>query len=190
MRRIFPLLGVSLSVAILIVAAGHYPGGYDWFHQSVSSLFQPATPDGEANDARRLACLGIIGFCMSMGIVFATVAKRGPTRFHRKTVQVAGIGSMVYAALTVTPMHDVLVGAALLFFLTAVLTIVHGLYLNRRFGMLGLGIASLALVLGNAAMYYGEWLYGFLPVVQKASLGMWVVWLFALYFSNSKTSHP
>ena len=187
LRRNIPLFGASLSIAVLVVAAGRYPGGYDWLHQSVSSLFQPTTNDGEANEARLLASLGVIGFCASMGIVFAAIAKRGPTRFHRKTVQIAGIGSMVYAALVVTPMHDVLIGVALVFFLTAVLTIAHGLYLDRRLGMLGLGLASLALVLGNATMYYGDLFYGFLPVVQKASLGMWVAWLFALYFSNSKT---
>jgi len=168
----------------MIVAAGRYPGGYDWLGQSISSLFQPTTIDGSPNGARRLACWGVVVFCTSMGIVFASIAKRGVTRFHRKTVQIAGIGSMVYAALVVTPMHDVLVGVALAFFLTAVVTIAHGLYLERRLGMLSLGLVSLTLVLGNAAMYYGDLLYGFLPLVQKASLGMWVAWLFALHFST------
>ena len=184
MRKSIPLLGVSVSLAILVVAAGRYPGGYDWLDQSVSSLFQPTTHDGETNEARLLASLGVVTFCASMGIVFAAIAKRGPTPFHRKTVQIAGIGSMVYAALVVTPMHDVLVGVALVFFVTAVATLAHGLYLERRRGMLSLGLTSLALVLGNATMYYGDLLYGFLPVVQKAALGMWVVWLFALYFSR------
>ena len=39
-------------------------------------------------------------------------------------------------------------------------------------------------MLGNAVMYYGDLLFGFLPVVQKASLGLWVTWLFALHFSS------
>lgn len=154
----------------------------------MSSLFQPTTAGGEANAARPLAVVGVIGFCASMAVVFAAIAQRGPTPRHRKTVQIAGIGSMVYAALVVTPMHDVLVGVALVFFLTAVLTLAHGLYVERRFGLLGLGLTSLALVLGNATMYYGDLFYGFLPVVQKASLGLWVVWLFAVYFSQAKPS--
>jgi len=30
MRRATPLVGVLLSVAVVSVAAGRYPGGYDW----------------------------------------------------------------------------------------------------------------------------------------------------------------
>lgn len=38
-----------------------------------------------------------------------------------KNHQIAGIGSMVYTALVVTPKHDVLSGVALLFFVAAML---------------------------------------------------------------------
>src|SRR6185436_17374200 len=99
--------------------------------------------------------------------------------------QIAGIGSMVYTALVVTAMHDVLVGVALLFFVTAMVTIFHRLYLERRFAMLGAGLTCLALTLSNATMYYGDVLYGFLPIVQKVSLALWVSWLFALFFADS-----
>ena len=91
---------------------------------------------------------------------------------------------MVYAALAVTPMHDVMVGVALLFFVAAMVTTFHGLWLQRRRAMLGAGLACLALVLFNATMYYGDVLYGFLPVVQKLSIVLWVSWLFGLYFSD------
>ena len=140
LRKLLPLLGASFSVALLVVAAGRYPGGYEWLEQSVSSLFQPTTLAGEPNEARPLASLGVLAFCASMGVVFAAIARQGPTRFHRKTVQVAGIGSMVYAALVVTPMHDVLVGVALVFFVTAVLTVAHGLYRDRRRALLALWV--------------------------------------------------
>ena len=187
MRSIFPLLGVLASAVLLVLAAARYPGGYDWFEQSVSSLFQPSALNGSHNISRSLAALAVFVFCASMAIVFNTIARSGPSRFHRKTIQIAGIGSMVYAALVVTPMHDVLVGVALLFFVTAMVTIFHWLYLERRFGMLGAGIACLALTLCNATMYYGEVLYGFLPVVQKFSLVLWVSWLFGLLLRDSQT---
>ncbi|MEM7201506.1 MAG: DUF998 domain-containing protein [Planctomycetota bacterium] len=188
MRTTVPLLGAIASVALLVVAAGRYPGGYDWIDQSVSSLFQPTAHNGEQNTARALAAGAVFLFCLSLAIVFATVARSAPTRFHRKTVQIAGIGSMVYAALVVTPMHDLLVGVALAFFVTAVVTLLHGLYLERRLWMLCAGLACLALVVGNAALYYGDWPGGWLPIVQKASIGSWATWLFALSITARATA--
>ena len=122
-----------------------------------------------------------------MAIVFNTIAKRGPSRFHRKTIQIAGIGSMVYAALVVTPMHDVLVGVALLFFVTAMVTIFHRLYLERRFGMLGAGIACLALTLCNATMYYGAVLRLILPSSRRSPLSCGSRGCLGLLLSDSQT---
>lgn len=186
MRSIVPLFGVLVSVVLFAFAAARYPGGYDWFDQTVSSLFQPTALNGSHNTSRLLAALAVLVFCSSIAIVFNTIARSGPSRFHRKTIQIAGIGSMVYAALMVTPMHNVLVGVALLFFVTAMVTIFHGLYLERAFGRLGAGIACLALTLCNAAMYYGDVLYGFLPIVQKVSSVLWVCWLFGLALRDSQ----
>jgi hypothetical protein len=177
---IIPLLGVLASAILFVLAAARYPGGYDWFGQSLSSLFQPSALNGSLNTSRPLAALAVLVFCTSIAIVFNTIARSSPSRFHRKTIQIAGIGSMVYAALVVTPMHDVLVNVALLFFVTAMITIFHCLYLERRIGMLSAGVACLGLTLCNATMYYGEVLYGFLPIVQKVSTVMWVLWLFGL----------
>ena len=83
-------------------------------------------------------------------------------------------------------MHDLLVGIGLVFFVTAMLAILHMVYLERRSGMLYAGIVCLALSLSNAVMYYGYVLFGFLPIVQKTSVAMWVGWLFALQLAESK----
>jgi hypothetical protein len=180
MRSSLPLVGVLSSAALGVVAAAGYPGGYDWFDQTISSLFQPIALNGSLNTSRFLAALAVLIFCSSMAIIFNMIASCGPSRLHRKTIQIAGMGSMVYTALVVTPMHDVLIGVALLFFVVALLAIFHLLYLQRRFEMLGTGIACLALTLCNATMYYGEVLDRFLPIVQKVSLALWVGWLLGL----------
>lgn len=187
-RSSFPILGVLLSVVILVAAATNYPGGYDWMGQSISSLFQPSALNGLENTSRLAAILGVLIFCCSMAIVFNTIASRGPSRFHRKTIQIAGIGSMIYAGLVVTPMHDLLVGVALIFFVIAMATIFHWLFVERKFGMLVAGIVCISLTLSNAGMYYGDVLYGFLPIVQKISLVAWVTWLFVFYFGGREKS--
>ena len=186
--RLAPLLGAALATLLIVVASQAYPGGYDWLNQSISSLFQPTAENGEVNSARWLASAGVILFCASMAVIFALVAQRAPSRAHFKATQIAGIGAMVYAALVTTPMHDALVLVALAFFLVAMLAILHGLFLERRLRSLAFGALTLALVLANASMYYGELSGGFLPVVQKVSVCMWVPWLFVLAYSEKATS--
>lgn len=169
---------------MLVLASARYPGGYDWINQSISSLFQPTALNGAVNASRPLASLAVFVFCLSIAFVFHTISRSGPSKGHQKTIQIAGIGSMIYTALVVTPMHDVLVGIALIFFVTAMVTVFHRLYLERRWSLLGAGVVCITLTLCNAAMYYGDVLYGFLPIVQKLSLVLWVTWLLGLYFMD------
>jgi hypothetical protein len=125
-------------------------------------------------------------FCVSMAVVFKSVSRRGRSRFHRKTIQVAGMGSMAYAFLVVTLMHNVLVGVALLFFVTPMLATLHTLDVERHLGMFRAGIVSLAVAVTNAAMYYGNVDVGLLPIVQKVPLLMWVGWLLTLHVAERK----
>jgi hypothetical protein len=179
-RDHLPLLGVVVALVVFALAAARYPGGYDWANYTISALFQPRALNGAENPARPLAVLAIFIFCVSVGVVFKSISRRGKSRFQKKTIEIAGIGSMVYAFLVVTPMHDLLVGVALLFFVTAMLVTLRVVYLERRSVMLYAGIGCLALSLSNAVMYYGNVLLGFLPIVQKISIAMWAGWLFAM----------
>lgn len=179
----WPLLGILAAAALFLLAALQYPGGYDWSGQSISSLFQPLALNGNENGARPIAVVAVLFFCVAVGAAFERISRRSPTRVGRKVIQIAGIGSMVYAFLVVTPMHDVLVGVALLFFLVAMLATFHMLWVEGRGGMLVAGVLCMSGTVWNAAMYYGPMEAGFLPVVQKLSTFLWVGWLFVLYFS-------
>ena len=48
---IIQLLGVLASAILFVLAAASYPGGYDWFGQSLSSLIQPSALNGSLNTA-------------------------------------------------------------------------------------------------------------------------------------------
>jgi hypothetical protein len=53
-----------------------------------------------------MAVLAVLAFCIGIGLVFNAISDRAGTRIYRKTIQIAGVGSMVYAFLVATPMHD------------------------------------------------------------------------------------
>lgn len=181
-RSRWPAGLVGTSAALFASATAQYPGGYSWLDQSISSLFQPETILGAPNPARPMGIVAVLAFCIGIGVVFNAVAARAATPFHRKTIQVAGIGSMVYAFLVVTPMHDVLVGVALAFFVVAMLTIFHLLWIESRVALLLTGLVCISGTLLNAAIYYLGSGVDFLPSVQKLSTVAWVVWLLALYY--------
>lgn len=180
----WPLGGVIAAAALFVAAALRYPGGYDWAGQSISSLFQPLALDGTENRARPIAVASVLVFCIAVAAVFERISRRSGSRTQRKVIQIAGIGSMVYAFLVVTPMHDVLVGIALAFFLVAMLAVFHLLWVERRFGMLAAGLACMSGTVWNAVIYYGSFGSGFLPVVQKLFTFLWVAWLLVLYLER------
>ena len=178
----WPVVGVAVAAVLFVLAALRYPGGYDWAGQSISSLFQPLALDGAENAARPVAVASVLIFCIGVAAVFERISRRGRSGAQRKVIQIAGIGSMVYAFLVVTPMHDVLVGIALPFFLVAMLGVFWLLWVERRLWMLLAGLACLSGTVWNAVIYYGSIGSGFLPLVQKLSTFLWVAWLFVLYF--------
>lgn len=118
--------------------------------------------------------------CVSLAVLFKVVSRRATGRALEKTLEIGGIGSMVYAFLVVTPMHNLLVGIALLFFVPAQLAALRLAYLERRRALFWSGLLFLGLLLIAATMYYGNILWHLLPLAQKASMTACAGWLLAL----------
>jgi hypothetical protein len=168
------------------MAALRYPGGYDWTRDFISTLFAPSTATGVTNEGRNVAVLSMFVFCVSVAVLFKFVSRRARGRALGKTLEIGGIGSMVYAFLIVTPMHDLLVGIALLFFVPAMLAALSLAYLEGRLALLGSGLISLGLLLASAIIYYGNILWDLLPLAQKASIAACACWLLTLQLAPWK----
>ena len=189
--RHWPLVGVVLAACVLAVATSRYPGGtvdsiesvgYDWARNTISALFQPKALNGSPNSARTMAVVAALLYCLSMAVVFGRIAARATTTIRRKAIQIGGIGSMVYAFLAVTPMHDLMVAIALPFFMVAVAAVLHGHFSEGRTRLFTIGLICVALPTFNAAMYYGDFFYSMLPVVQKLGTVAVATWLLASYY--------
>ncbi len=179
-----PAIGVFLAVVFLVLAASRYPGGYHWNHQFISTLFWPLTPSGDPNPARPLAVVGVIFFCLGMALLFQLMSSKANTTFHKKTIQIGGMGSMVYGLIAVTPMHNLMVTISLVFFLAAMFAVLHLLSLQRNLRLLLPGVLCLVVLLTTAVMYYGNLRFAFQPVAQKAAFVLCTGWLFTVQFAN------
>jgi hypothetical protein len=141
-----PAIGVVVSLGLFVVAASRYPGGtmssptttgYCWSQNFISSLFAPRALNGAPNPARFVATPALMVLCLSLGLVFVLISTKARSLVHKKTIQIAGIGSMVYGVLVATPMHDLMVTIGLAFSLVAMLATTHLLLVERRWSLFG-----------------------------------------------------
>lgn len=193
MKKHGPLLSAFCSLFLFLVAAHFYPGGtmasaqtvgYDWANNTISALFQPTALNGDTNPARYYAIPAMFVYCLSLVFIFRTVSKNSVSEFHRKTIEIAGIGFSVYAFLIVTPMHNLMVSIALVFFLVTVISMLHNLYLQKNKLLLLMGIVCISIPLINATLYYGDFIYEILPAVQKTGASACAVWFILVYYNE------
>jgi hypothetical protein len=103
------------------------------------------------------------------------------TTRHGKWVNIFGIATMVYAALTVTRMHDLMVAIALVFFILVELVLLDWLWRRRQLPQWIAGVANLVLLLTTSFVYYGQIATVVLPTLQKLVFLSSVSWLFWLH---------
>ncbi|XQW83587.1 hypothetical protein ACOYR1_10505 [Thalassotalea piscium] len=162
--------------------------GYSWSGNTISSLFQPYALNGSENTSRFFAITSALFYCLSLSFVFVTIAKNSASLLHQSIIKTAGIGSMVYAFLIVTPMHNLMVNIALAFYVVAVFTLLHSLYVLKLRGLVVFGVCCIALPLFNAVLYYFDVLSALLPAIQKLGLFACVIWFLVIYYFQSSTS--
>jgi len=190
----FPLIGILASILLLLLAATYYPGGtaqspstvgYNWAQNFISTLFSPTAFNGAANPARRVAIPAWFVLCFSVALIFRNISRKGTSKFQKKAIEIGGVGAAVYAFLVVTPMHNLLVTISLLFFIPAVLAVLHLLYVEHQMKLLWAGVICFILLTISAAMYYGNALWSLLPVAQKLTVALYLGWLVALQYASS-----
>lgn len=181
--RLSPIAGVVAAIGLLVISSLQYSGDVHWTRVTVSLLCAPTLPNGDPNLSRGLPIVALLLLCVSMSVLFEFISRRADTRLVRSTIQIGGIGSMVYALLTATPMHNLMVNIALVFFLVAVIAILRMLYQKRVFGLVIAGAACIVLKLASASMYYTNTLTEIWGVLQKLSFVLTTVWMFTVYLT-------
>jgi hypothetical protein len=161
--------------------------GYSWTGNTISSLFQPYALNGLENTARYLAISSALFYCVSLGYVFTGIANNSASLRHRSIIKTSGIGSMVYAFLIVTPMHNLMVNIALAFYIVAIISILHSLYLLQLKKLFIFGIVCITLPIFNAILYYSDYLYVLLPLIQKLGMLACIFWFLVIYYFHSNS---
>lgn len=188
-----------LGLALVLLSTRFYPGGttehstavgFDWSRNYLTHLFRPVALNGEPNAARPYAIAGMWLFCAGMAELFRQLAKTMAPDRQAKWLHICGIAAMVYAALTVTRMHDLMVTLALIFFVAAEMLLLHWLWQRRRFRPWVAGAASLALLIAASLIYYTQMAIAVLPAMQKLVFLSSVCWLFWVHSPGPDAGLP
>ena len=180
--RLISIVGILVAVLCFWVATMLHPGGYDWSRDYISTLLRDPS-----SQARLPAVAGMFCFCVSIALIFERLARATEFSHSSKTIRIGGIGSMVYASLTFTPMHDLMVTISLVFFLVALLALVRALYVGRALAFFIVGCVGLAVLVASAVTYYTGHYGALLAWGQRASFVLLAIWLVSLDYSFTRT---
>lgn len=194
--KFIPAIGVVLFVLLYLVSAMLYPGGsqidpnsvgFDWMNNYWCNLMNEDAMNGARNPARSYAVVAMIILCLSLMAFFVRFARTFPkSRIWRLIIGVAGILSMSSAMFISTKYHDVMTTVSSVFGLFAIVGVMREIYLsNMKLYKLGGGLCILLIAINNYIYYSGDAIE-FLPLLQKITFGIVLIWILRLNVEMNK----
>ena len=85
--------------------------------------------------------------------------------------------------------HNVSIVVASAFGVIVLIGIIKSIWANKMYTMLRYGWVCLLLIVLTNSMYYGQWMIPWLPLIQKITFVVVLVWLIALNLSFKEKLH-
>jgi hypothetical protein len=179
-----------LFVLFYILAAVKYPGGshsmpqkvgFSFWHNYLCDLLDTNAINGQLNTARHYARLALALLCASLMGLWLLLPKlfrrKSPNRYFMSVTGVLALGTTVFLGAQA---HDTIVRIAGIFGLMALLSSFVELYKSGFIKLLVLGVVCLLVFLLNYYIYEtGVFIRG-LPVIQKVTFLLFLVWFVLL----------
>jgi hypothetical protein len=187
---LLPVWGILLFILLYVVAALLYPGGSDadktatgfsWQNNYWCELMASYAQNGEPNIARPTAILAMIVLAVSLIIFWNNITGLFvyPKNSSRVT-QYCGTGSMLVLPFLFTGLHDPVINIAGLLGCIAIIALLANLYKHKMHLLFYMGIFCLLLCGINNYVYYSKDLLHYLPVIQKISFVIFLLWFILL----------
>lgn len=161
--------------------------GYDWIHNYWCNLMNEKGMNGVANPARPFAISAMVILCMSLLVFFLHFAysfTKHPV--IKKMVAIGGVLSMGFACLIFTSQHDLMTLISSFFGIFVVIGIIKELW-GSALGFYKLtGFCCILLLLLNNYIYYSEHFLEYLPIIQKITMLLVLLWVIGINHAISK----
>jgi hypothetical protein len=181
-----PVIGICFFIILYFIAAALYPGGseinrsakgFSWRHNYWCDLLETHAENGEPNTARPVAIAAMAILCISVGSFWYFVPRLFAFNpFIKKIIQWTGILSMSIIVFLQADFHDIVINTAGLSGIIAITGTLIGLYKNHSYLLFVAGVLCLLLFFLNNYIYYTKQLIYYLPVIQKISFLLFLLW--------------
>lgn len=193
---LLPVWGILLFIIFYFLSASAYPGGSDadktakgfsWQHNYWCELLAKEARNGQLNNARPIAITAMTILAISLIIFWYTI----PPLFTNNTIvnriiTYTGTGSMLLIPLLLTNSHDLVINSAGFLGCIAIIGLLVNLFRLRLYFLLYLGIFCLLLCGLNNYVYYSNNLMTYLPVIQKISFLIFLLWFILVTIKGYK----
>lgn len=182
-----PIIGITVFVVLYIVAAMYYPGGsnanremkgFDWVNNYWCDLLAETAKNGLHNSGRIFALTGMIILFLSIAVFWYYL----PPFFHERKrntlmIRYAGSLSMFILIFIFTRFHDSAIGIGSTISIIPMTATLSELKKHRLKMLYYLGWLCIFLILLNFVIYITNWSITFLPVIQKITLLLFLIWI-------------
>ena len=194
---LLPVWGIGIFILLYIVAASIYPGGSDadkmatgfsWQHNYWCELMASYAQNGEINTARPVAITAMFVLAISLILFWYCI----PRLFGDKTagghvIRYFGIASMLVVPFMFAGLHDTVMNIAGLLGCIAITVLLTNLLTHKMYWPFAHGILCILLCAANNYIYYTGNFFYWLPIIQKISFIVFLLWFIMLTIKLSKT---
>ncbi|MBD0850188.1 hypothetical protein [Maribacter arenosus] len=187
---LMPLIGIGLFVLFYILSALNYPGGswyspnqegFSFWHNYLCDLLDVYAINGDINTARVYAIIALGFLCSGLFWLWMYLPRAFITNgLNQKIMWVSGLLSILTIPFLALGEHDLIVRIAGLFGIIAFISCsIELLKAGHKF-LFALGILCILIFLANYYTYETGIFIGSLPVIQKITFLLFIVWFIYL----------
>lgn len=191
-----PFIGIIIFIGLYIFSSTLYPGGsqaninsigFDWVNNYWCNLMNDRGINGQQNPAKPFSIFALIVLCLSLMVFFIQFAKTySKSRLWQQIIMVCGILSMSTATLIFTKYHDLMTSLSTFFGLFVVIGIIREINKSDLIGYKISGVICMILLGLNNYIYYTNQLIEVLPLLQKVTSIIVLIWIIGLNFKMNK----
>lgn len=193
---LLPVLGIFIFFTLYFYSSTLYPGGsqanvdsvgFDWVHNYWCDLMNEDGMNKIPNPASPFAISAMVILCLSLMVFFIRFANKFVTeKVWKNIIRICGTLSMILAILTFTRFHGIMIALSSLFGLFALIGIIKEVYTSDYLYLkLGGLLCIILLVLNNYIYYSRNWVEA-LPLLQKITFAIVLLWIMSLNFKMMK----
>lgn len=183
-----PTAGICVFIGFYLLAASIYPGGsnadrtaegFSWVNNYWCDLLSKWAKNGQPNPASSIAIAAMTILCLALSAFWYLVPKLMRTgNHHYQIVQFSGISSMLLAIFVFSNYHDSIILVAVVLGVIALSGTYIALYRSKSYRLLGFGVVCLFLIIANGYIYYSKNWIQILPLLQKVTFLLYLLWIF------------